>query len=157
MEVDDVAYTRELCDQGLQIRDARELPKDTARRYMANYNYHIASLYYLCDHDTVEKMFANSTDTGTQVDAILLAQFNMLMALGKRLENGKTNGEKSGEAYCEFALSLLRDKNESFLLARSPVILAQCYALMGLFHQSLNMRNDAYLFVRCLFLNLAVC
>jgi hypothetical protein len=146
-EVDDIAYSRLGDTTPACIQDARLLPRETTERYLSNYLYHIAPIWHFVDRSRffVEHQAQAESLPADYSRVLWDIQFNLVMSLGKLLEQGTKHERSPGESHFFFAQSLITTLNESHAIAQEPILVAQNFCLISFYFHAINMRNDAYI------------
>ena len=149
-EVDDMAYLYLNEPTSTHPQDAHLLPRETKKRYMSNYLYHIAPIWHFIDPDVItSELGRHCEDFSTDCVPLLRhIQFNLVMAIGKLLENSVKRERSPSESYFRFALNAMETMNESKSIAREPILVAQNLCLTSFYLHAINVRNDAYVQVR---------
>jgi hypothetical protein len=108
--------------------------------------YHIAPIWHFVDFPLA--FSAPQPSEPDVIDYRALSQhiqFNLVMAIGKLLENTGPHDQLPGEELLYFALFRMEKSTQSISMAREPILTAQNYTLIAFYFHAVNRRNDAYI------------
>lgn len=144
--VDDAGYAQIGESVPTEIRDARLLPPATSERYVSNYAYYIAPIWHFIDLSRHSNEIRTPARNPRKIHSGVLwhIQINLVLSIGKLLEQGSKHERSPGDSHFFFALSSMARLEESQAIAEEPILMVENFCLIAFYYHSINMRNDAY-------------